>query len=72
MPSVLDDLRDLHKQATTEHSHYYVAKTTGRAIEEIERLRAGMRALVSAIANDETNTVVLSSRAYAEAQHLCC
>jgi hypothetical protein len=23
MADILDDLRDLHKQATTEHSHYY-------------------------------------------------
>ena len=39
MTDVLDDLRDLHKQATTERSHYYVAKTCLRAIEEIESLR---------------------------------
>jgi hypothetical protein len=39
MPDILDDLRDLHKQATTERSHYYVAATCLRAIEEIESLR---------------------------------
>lgn len=40
MADILDDLRDLHKQATTERSHYYVAKCALRAIEEIESLRA--------------------------------
>ena len=39
MTDILDDLRDLHKQATTERSHYYVAKTCERAIAEIESLR---------------------------------
>jgi hypothetical protein len=39
MTDILDDLRDLHKQATTERSHYYVAKCCERAIEEIEELR---------------------------------
>lgn len=39
MSDILDDLRDLHKQATTERSHYYVAATVERAISEIESLR---------------------------------
>ena len=43
MADILDDLEDLHKQATTEHSHYYVASCCKRAIEEIERLRAMLR-----------------------------
>lgn len=36
---ILDDLRDLLKQATTERSHYYVAECCRRAIQEIESLR---------------------------------
>ncbi len=36
---ILDKLRDLHKQATTERSHYYVAATCLEAIQEIESLR---------------------------------
>jgi hypothetical protein len=36
---ILEDLEDLHKQATTEHSHYYVAGCCVRAIAEIKRLR---------------------------------
>jgi hypothetical protein len=36
---ILEDLVDLHKQATTDRSHYYVAGTPKRAIEEIKRLR---------------------------------
>lgn len=37
---ILEKLLDLHKQATTERSHYYVAATSLLAIEEIRRLRA--------------------------------
>lgn len=36
---ILDRLRDLHKQATTERSHYYVASCCAGAIAEIEMLR---------------------------------
>lgn len=39
MTDIVDDLKDLLKQATTERSHYYVAATCKRAIEEIESLR---------------------------------
>lgn len=39
MADILEDLIDLHKQATTERSHYYVAKTAERAIAEINLLR---------------------------------
>lgn len=37
---ILEKLRDLHKQATTERSHFYVASCCGEAIGEIARLRA--------------------------------
>lgn len=36
---ILDDLEDLLKQATTERSHFYVAKCCREAIDEIKRLR---------------------------------
>lgn len=39
MADILDDLIDLHKQATVERSHFYVAKTAERAIDEIKLLR---------------------------------
>lgn len=39
MSDILDKLRDLLKQASTERSHYYVASCCKEAIEEIERLR---------------------------------
>lgn len=38
-PDILDQLEDLLKQATTERSHYYVAKCCRDAIAEIKRLR---------------------------------
>jgi hypothetical protein len=36
---VLDRLKDLHKQATTERSHYYVGSCVNDAIAEITSLR---------------------------------
>lgn len=36
---IIEKLTDLHKQATTERSHYYVASCCREAIDEIERLR---------------------------------
>ena len=36
---ILVKLMDLHKQATTERSHYYVASCVREAIEEIAKLR---------------------------------
>jgi hypothetical protein len=36
---IIDRLRDLHKQATTERSHFYVARCCRDAIAEIESLR---------------------------------
>jgi hypothetical protein len=36
---ILEKLVDLHKQATTEQSHYYVAACCKEAMEEISQLR---------------------------------
>lgn len=38
-PDILEKLADLHKQATTENSHFYVAACVKEAIAEINRLR---------------------------------
>jgi len=46
MADILDDLRDLHRQATSERSHYYVAKCAERAIKEIVDLRAEVAAAI--------------------------
>lgn len=46
---ILDDLKDLKKQAETEQSHYYVASCCRRAIMEIEGLRrhaAGLEQII--------------------------
>lgn len=37
---ILDALKDLHKQATEERSHYYTGKVILEAIHEIEQLRS--------------------------------
>lgn len=47
MNDILDDLRDLHKQATTERSHYYVASCAMRAIVEIQHLRRDLARAVA-------------------------
>jgi hypothetical protein len=47
MADILEDLKDLHKQATVERSHYYVGSVVKRAIAEIEQLRAGAPQTVS-------------------------
>jgi len=39
---LLDDLRDLHRQATVERSHYYSGKLIKEAIETIERLELNL------------------------------
>lgn len=39
MTDILDELRDLHKQATEERSHYYTGMVIRRAIAEIEKYR---------------------------------
>jgi hypothetical protein len=36
---ILEKLADLHHQATTERSHYYVASCVNEAMVEIMRLR---------------------------------
>ena len=38
--NIIDKLHDLHKQATVEKSHYYVASVVTEAIQEINELRA--------------------------------
>lgn len=42
---VLDRIADLHKQATTEKSHYYTASTLEACSNEIKRLRAALNAV---------------------------
>lgn len=39
MADILDELKDLHRQATRERSHYYTGKVVMLAIAEIEALR---------------------------------
>lgn len=45
MTDLLADLTDLHKQATTERSHYYTGKTVALAATEIAILRDAMKAI---------------------------
>lgn len=43
MTDILEKLVDLHKQATTERSHFYVAACIKEAMEEIAKLRLRQR-----------------------------
>jgi hypothetical protein len=48
MSDLVERLRDLHKQATVERSHYYVGKCALDAAARIEALEAGLSAAVRA------------------------
>ena len=41
-PDILWRLKDLHKQATVERSHFYVGSVIHDAIDEIERMRGAL------------------------------
>lgn len=60
MADIVDDLKNLLKQATTERSHYYVADCCRRAIAEIESLRKSWLGDVTRILNtaQDTNKIV--------------
>lgn len=45
MANLIEDLHNLHKQATVEHSHYYVAGCVERAIYRISVLEAALAAI---------------------------
>lgn len=52
--TIIEQLQDLHKQATTERSHYYVAKCVRDAITEITRLQHDLTDARFAAANWQT------------------
>ncbi len=54
--SIIEKLEDLHKQATTERSHYYVASCCREAIAEIKRLHSG----IDCAANALTDSILCS------------
>lgn len=58
---VLDKLRDLHKQATTERNHHCVAAICLEAIQEIESLRKQFLEGIGGVLEKikETNEVLL-------------
>ena len=60
---LLERLHDLHEQATTERSHYYVAACCRDAIVEIERLRRHLEK-VSWMALGEVSTEQLRNIHY--------
>lgn len=70
MPDILDDLKDLHKQATTERSHYYVASCCERAIAEIESLRRQWRDMACRILTEAQQTNEMVRDANARIDHI--
>jgi hypothetical protein len=52
-PNILVRLADLHKQATTERSHYYTAAVITEAIKEIADLRNRIRELEAGAADEQ-------------------
>jgi hypothetical protein len=55
--NILDRLEDLRRQASTEHSHSYVAKWSEAAIVEIRRLREALEDICSASHGDEARAI---------------
>jgi hypothetical protein len=51
--TVVDKLRDLHRQATEERSHYYTGKVILEAIDEINRLYAALSHTMDSVTDDE-------------------
>ena len=53
---IIEVMTDLHRQATTERSHFYVGAVLTRAIQEITKLReeggSGQRSCVCSIGDD--------------------
>lgn len=58
MSDIIDDLIDLHKQATTERSHYYTAKVVERSIAEIKALRSTLEYQIPCDVNLPPNTTI--------------
>lgn len=56
MMTLMQKLEDLHKQATTERSHYYAATVIEEAIAEIKRLNKG----IDSAANALTDSILVS------------
>lgn len=46
---IIDRLTELHKQAATERSHFYVGSLCTDAVKEISRLRMALRAITGDI-----------------------
>lgn len=57
---ILDKLVDLHRQATEEKSHFYVAECCREAINEITRLRECVGAQVTELPTSFTGVVSFS------------
>jgi hypothetical protein len=47
MNNIVERLRDLHKQATVERSHYYVGNCALDAADHIEALEVALRRIVN-------------------------
>lgn len=54
---IMEVLRDLHKQATTENSHFYTAKVITAAMVEIQKLRIAVNAMMEASEDGDTIAV---------------
>lgn len=52
--SILDKLNDLHKQATVERSHYYVAGTAKEAAVAIAQMQDALIAIKATLVGEHT------------------
>jgi len=61
--TLIERLRDLHKQATVERSHYYVGKCALDAADRIEALEAALRQIAVAHSIDGANAIARAALA---------
>jgi hypothetical protein len=59
---ILVRIEDLHKQATTEKSHYYTASTLAACSQEIVRLRAALTLIASCDSHHAEDVVAIARK----------
>lgn len=65
MTDLLAELVDLHKQATTERSHYYTGKVVASALTEIAVLRSALKAIAQGRTDNGRPIAAESARQHA-------
>lgn len=62
MQNIVEALHDLHKQATTENSHYYTAAVISRAIVAITKMQTAIKSECHRLEHDWNAADVTAAR----------